>query len=281
MYYTLSLEVFPMLTHTQELLSIMSRLRDPKTGCPWDIEQNFETIAPYTIEEAYEVAEAIAQGDKAKLKGELGDLLFQVVFYTQMSQEEGGFDFEDVAKVQCDKMIRRHPHVFGEAHIATAEAQTENWEKLKKEERKAAGEGGLLADIPLGMPALLRAQKLQKRAVSVGFDWPEGDDSGVFAKIDEEVAEVREAYDAGDKAALQDEIGDALFALVNLARRNGINPEEALRGTNRKFERRFSHMEAQLHARGMAVDAMKSMDLAGLDVLWDAAKAAERGEHAA
>ena len=145
-----------MLKHTQELLSIMSRLRDPKSGCPWDIEQSFETIAPYTLEEAYEVAEAIAQGDREKLKGELGDLLFQVVFYAQMSAEEGGFDFEDVAKVQCEKMIRRHPHVFGEAEITTAEAQTENWERIKQSERKAAGEGGLLADIPQAFPALLQ-----------------------------------------------------------------------------------------------------------------------------
>ncbi len=270
-----------MLKHTKELLAIMSRLRDPQTGCPWDVEQTFETIAPYTLEEAYEVVEAIAQGDREKLKGELGDLLFQVVFYAQMSQEEGGFDFEDVAQVQCEKMMRRHPHVFGEAEIKTAEAQTENWERIKRAERGAAGMGGLLADIPLAFPALLRAQKIQKRAVSVGFDWPEGDDSGVFAKIDEEVAEVREAYASGDKAALQDEIGDALFALVNLARRSGINPEEALRGTNKKFERRFSHMEAQLHAKGLPVEAMRSMDLTGLDALWDVAKAAERGEDAA
>lgn len=270
-----------MLTQTQRLLDIMAQLRDPEKGCPWDREQNFATIAPYTLEEAYEVAQAIAENDRDKLKAELGDLLFQVVFYAQMSVEEGGFDFDAIAQAQCDKMVRRHPHVFAQADIPTADAQTENWERLKEQERAQKGEAGLLADIPQAFPALLRAQKLQKRAVKVGFDWPKDDDSGVFAKIDEEVAEVREAYASGDKAALQDEIGDALFALVNLARRNGIDAEAALRGTNAKFERRFNHMEGQLVAQGKPVESMLAMDIEALDVLWNAAKAAERGEHAA
>lgn len=266
------------MIYIKQLLGIMDALRHPETGCPWDKEQDFQSIAPYTIEEAYEVAEAIAQQDMVQLKAELGDLLFQVVFYSRLASEQGLFDFEAVAEQMCDKMVRRHPHVFGGAAITTAEAQTANWESIKRQERVAGeGKNSFMDDIPHAFPALLRAEKLQKRAVQVGFDWPQGDaDAGALAKIAEELDEVKEAHAAGDAEHLEEELGDLLFAVVNLARRNGIKAEEALRGANRKFERRFRHMEGQLLAQGKPVDAMKDMDLAGLDALWDAAKAEER-----
>jgi nucleoside triphosphate diphosphatase len=273
------------MQHTNYLLEIMARLRDPKTGCPWDKEQDFHTIAPYTIEEAYEVAEAIAHDDMRMLKAELGDLLFQVVFYAQMAGERGLFDFEDIAEAVCKKMVRRHPHVFGDEHIPTAQDQTENWEKIKRAERAAEGQSSELSfmdDIPHALPALMRAEKIQKRAVQVGFDWPDGDkDAGALDKIAEEFEEVKEAHVLGDKLHLEEELGDLLFAVVNLTRRNGINAEHALRAANRKFERRFRHMEGQLLAQGKSVDAMKEMDLAGLDALWSEAKAQERKNHAA
>lgn len=272
------------MKHMKRLLDIMDALRHPETGCPWDKEQNFSTIAPYTIEEAYEVAEAIAQDDMVQLKAELGDLLFQVVFYSQLAHEKALFDFEAVAEQMCDKMVRRHPHVFGDASITTAEAQTVNWEAIKRAERSrdAATPVSFMDDIPHAFPSLLRAEKLQKRAVQVGFDWPQGDaDAGALAKIAEELDEVKEAHTAKDAAHLEEELGDLLFAVVNLARRNNIKAEEALRAANRKFERRFRHMEGQLLAQGKPVDAMKAMDLVGLDALWDAAKAEERKHHAA
>jgi len=240
------------LTHTQALLTIMARLRNPEGGCPWDLEQDFASIAPYTIEEAYEVAEAIRLNDMNSLKEELGDLLLQVVFHAQMAKEAGIFDFEDVAAGIAKKMEHRHPHVFGEAKIDSAEAQTEHWEKLKAEERATKhassphpnplpeGEGtltspsgrgrqgkaepgeGILADIPLALPALIRAEKLQKRAARAGFDWP--DIQGVRAKIDEELAECDAAVAAGNKDHIAEEIGDLLFAVANLARFSGLDP---------------------------------------------------------
>lgn len=275
--------------HTiQHLLDIMARLRDPDSGCPWDKEQNFRTIAPYTIEEAYEVAQAIELGDMQMLKYELGDALFQVVFHAQMAKEQGLFSFEDVVHAVSDKMIRRHPHVFADATINTAQEQVLHWEQIKQQERDAQGNTGeqvtvsFMDDIPQAFPALLRAEKLQKRAVQAGFDWPNGDDdAGAIAKIAEEFDEVKEAHAAKDAEHLKEELGDLFFAVVNLARRNGVQAEEALRAANRKFERRFRHMEQQLIAQGKSAQAMKEMDLAGLDALWDEAKSQERKHHAA
>jgi ATP diphosphatase len=213
------------------LLKIMARLRDPETGCPWDLEQNFETIAPYTIEEAYEVADAIARQDLASLKDELGDLLLQVVFHAQMAEESRDFSFDDVAHAISDKMERRHPHVFGDT-------LTLDWEGIKEEERQALGDPSALAGVALGLPALLRAEKLQKRAARTGFDWP--DPEGARAKVIEEIAEIDGATDAD---ALEDEMGDLLFAVVNWARKLGVDPEAALRRGNRKFEQRFRQIE--------------------------------------
>ena len=261
------------------LLGIMARLRDPDHGCPWDREQDFATIAPYTIEEAYEVADAIARGDMAALRDELGDLLFQVVFYAQMSREEGGFDFDDIARAIGDKMVQRHPHVFGGAGMRSADVQTRAWESQKAAERaeKAAAEGGaagVLDGIARALPALTRALKLQRRAAQEGFDWP--DIQPVLAKIDEEIAEVRCEIDDGAPAArLADEVGDLLFACVNLARHLKIDPEDALRKGNSKFEQRFHSIEEAL-----ARDGRKPSDatLEEMDALWEAAKRTERGE---
>ena len=259
------------------LLDVMSRLRDPETGCPWDVEQSFATIAPYTIEEAYEVAEAIAAEDWPALLDELGDLLFQVVFYAQMAREAGLWDFEAVATGVADKMERRHPHVFANEHIDTAGAQTRAWEEHKAAERaagaKAAGHAESALDgVARGLPALTRAAKLQARAARVGFDWP---DSGpVIDKIDEEIGELRAEMDAGaapDRMA--DEIGDLLFACVNLARHAGIDPETALRGGNAKFERRFHRIEQLLAEEGKSPS---DSSLNEMDGLWDRAKAEER-----
>lgn len=255
------------MQHTRRLLEIMSRLRDPQGGCPWDLEQTYKTILPYTIEETYEVAEAIEQNDMEMLKAELGDLLFQVVFYCQMASEEGLFDFEEVAKLMVEKMIRRHPHVFGEAEIATAEAQTENWEKIKQEERKGKEQHSLMDDVPHALPALLRAHKLQKRAATVGFDWP--DRVPILAKVDEELAEVREAIDSGDEEHVFEEIGDLLFVVVNLARKSGRRAEEALRAANAKFERRFRYIEEACAAKG---EKPEDKPLEELEELWVEAK---------
>ena len=254
------------LSETARLLSIMARLRDRESGCPWDIEQNFSTIAPYTIEEAYEVAEAIASGDRDAMQDELGDLLLQVVFHSQMASEEGSFTFEDVARSINDKMIRRHPHVFAEAAITNADAQTENWENIKKQERDAKAKHGVLADVPTALPALMRAQKLQKRAARVGFDWP--DISGVIAKVYEELAEVEEVLD--NKTALSEELGDLLFAVVNIARFADIDAEEALRAANRKFIRRFEHVERTLGA------AISHSSLDAMEAAWNEAKRQEK-----
>ena len=255
------------LTHTQALLTIMARLRDRETGCPWDVEQNFATIAPYTIEEAYEVEDAIRKGDMAGLKEELGDLLLQVVFHTQMAKEAGLFDFDSVAETIGEKMRRRHPHVFGEADIRSAQAQTENWEKLKAKERGEKSFTSILADIPLGLPALTRAEKLQKRAARAGFDWP--DMAGVRAKITEELAECDAAIEAGDKEKIAEEIGDLLFAVTNLARFLGCDAEAALRATNHKFITRFQYIEQALRARGRIPE---TSSLEEMETLWQEAK---------
>jgi nucleoside triphosphate diphosphatase len=260
----------------RRLLEVMARLRDPAGGCPWDREQSFRTIAPYTIEEAYEVAEACERGDAAALKDELGDLLFQVVFHARMAEEDGLFAFNDVARAITEKMLRRHPHVFGDAMIADAAAQTAAWEEHKAAERaRAAPAGGpasALDGVGTGFPALTRALKLQRRAARIGFDWP--DVPPIFDKINEEIAELRQeiASDAAP-ARIEDEIGDLLFAVVNLARRLSVDPEQALRGTCRKFERRFRHMEAVLACED---SSLTERSLAELETLWQRAKAEER-----
>ena len=230
------------------LVDIMERLRDPKTGCPWDVEQTFASIAPHTIEEAYEVADAIDTGDMNSLKDELGDLLFQVIFYAQMAKEKDVFDLEDIAKSISDKMIRRHPHVFGDngPEINTAHQQTENWEKVKESERagKAADDAAqqsALDGVTRALPALLRAIKLQKRAARVGFDWP--DAAPVFQKFDEELAEIKHEIAIGDQKALENEVGDLLFTCVNLARKLGVDAETSLRHANQRFEARFRGIE--------------------------------------
>jgi len=253
------------------LLQLMARLRSPDGGCPWDIEQTFASIAPHTIEEAYEVADAIDHGDMAHLKDELGDLLFQVVFYAQMAKEQGDFDFHDIAAGITDKMIRRHPHVFGsQTGIDDAEAQTVNWEALKAEERKAKADGkqhGALEDVSAGLPALMRATKLQKRAARVGFDWP--DAKPVFDKFREEAAELEAEIESGDEKAMEHEVGDLLFTCVNLARKLDIDPEAALRQANGRFEARFGHIEHTLWADDRTVEGTS---LEELDRLWDQAK---------
>ena len=253
------------------LLELMARLRAPEGGCPWDVEQTFATIAPHTIEEAYEVADAIDSGDLAHLKDELGDLLFQVVFYAQMAKEQGAFDFHDIAAAITEKMIRRHPHVFGEqADIASAEDQVANWETLKETERKTqAGTDrhGALEGVSRGLPALLRAQKLQKRAARVGFDWP--DAKGVFDKFREEMAELEAEVESGDAKALEHEMGDVLLTCVNLARKLGLDAEAALRHANTRFETRFSHIERTLWEQDRDV---QGTDLDELEALWQQAK---------
>jgi MazG family protein len=255
------------------LLAIMARLRDPDGGCAWDLEQTFATIAPYTVEEAYEVADAIERGDMGDLKDELGDLLFQVVFHARMAEEVGAFGFGDVAKAICDKMIRRHPHVFGEASHRTAAEQTVAWEVIKARERaaKPAAAAGVLDGVPLGLPGLTRAAKLTARAARVGFDWP--DIGQVIDKLREELAELEVEIEAGEPDKAREELGDLLFVCANLARKLDVEPEDALRVANAKFERRFRFIEAALakDGRGPA-----QSDLAEMDGLWDAAKAAER-----
>jgi len=255
----------------KQLLTIMARLRNPQGGCPWDLEQNFATIAPYTIEEAYEVAEAIANGDMGELRDELGDLLLQVVFHAQMAAEAGHFTFDDVVQSISDKMIRRHPHVFADAEIKDAAAQTENWETIKAAERSKKKSDRTLADVPAALPALMRAQKLQARAARMGFDWP--DTRGVIAKIREELAEVEEALAAGDAVHTEQELGDVLFAVTNLARFVGADAETALRGTNEKFTRRFAFIEDGLAAKGRTI-ADASLD--EMEALWNEAKHRER-----
>ncbi len=254
------------------LLEIMRRLRDPETGCPWDIEQDFSTIAPYTIEEAYEVADAIEREAYDELKGELGDLLFQSVFHAQMASERGLFTFDDVADTMSDKMLARHPHVFGdEARDKSAEQQTKDWETVKAAERAGKDQGGTLDGVALGLPALLRAVKLQKRAARVGFDWP--DISQVVDKIVEEAEELAEARDTLGQAEIEEEFGDLLFVIANLARHLNIEPEAALRATNAKFVRRFEGVESKLLEIGKRPE---ESNLEEMDALWDAVKADEK-----
>ncbi|MDX1604917.1 MAG: nucleoside triphosphate pyrophosphohydrolase [Candidatus Competibacterales bacterium] len=256
----------------EELLEIMARLRNPEHGCPWDRAQNFTSIAPYTLEEAYEVAEAIAREDRAALRDELGDLLLQVVFHARMAEEEGSFDFDAVARSIAAKLVRRHPHVFGDVRYVDSAEQSVDWERIKAAERAADGCHSALDGVPLALPALSRALKLQRRAARVGFDW---DRPGpILAKLEEELGELREALAQGESMArLSDELGDVLFTWVNLARRLELDPEAALRGTNTKFERRFRHMERWLQAEGCRPE---QLTLEELDRLWERAKAAER-----
>lgn len=255
-------------TGMPRLLAIMARLRDPERGCPWDVEQDFGTIAPYTIEEAYEVADAIERDNMDDLKDELGDLLFQVVFHARMAEEAGAFAFDDVVEAVCDKMVRRHPHVFGDASVIGAAAQTVAWEEQKARERGQKDDrAGALDGVPLPLPALLRASKLGKRAARVGFDWP--DVKGILSKIDEEIDELKAEIAAGDDVRTEAELGDVLFSLAQLARRFQLDPEHALRGTNSKFERRFGKVEDALRRDGRA-PADASID--ELETLWIDAK---------
>jgi MazG family protein len=251
----------------ETLRAIMKALRTPETGCPWDLEQTFATIAPYTIEEAYEVLDAITRGNRADLCEELGDLLLQAVYHAQMADEEGAFDFDDVIEAINTKMVRRHPHVFGDEAARSAKLAKGFWEDMKAKERAHKPEGGLLASVPLALPGLTRALKLQAKAAKVGFDWPSVDN--VYDKITEEIAEFRNAPEA-DKAA---EFGDILFALANVARHLGIDPESALHATNAKFERRFRHIETALEKRGLTP---QESNLDEMDGLWNEAKRMEK-----
>ena len=259
-------------TPIERLRAIMAKLRDPDGGCPWDVQQTFASVAPYTIEEAYEVADAIDRGDRADLREELGDLLLQVVFHARMAEEEGSFAFDDVVEGICDKMIRRHPHVFGDAVVEDAAAQTRAWEEHKRREKQGQEDQSALAGVAAGLPEWMRALKLQKRAAAVGFEWP--DAQPVLDKLHEEVEEVRAEFANGaDAARLLDEVGDVLFVAVNLARHAGVDPSAALRHANAKFERRFRAMEhAASHVHGTTLSAL---DLDAQSRLWDAAKREE------
>ena len=264
-----------MTSEIDRLLTIMARLRDPDGGCPWDLEQTFESIAPHTIEEAYEVADAIARGSMAELEEELGDLLFQVVYHARLADEDDHFDFADVARTLADKMVARHPHVFGDAAVRDAAAQTEHWEALKERERAAKGGDGpasVMDGVALGLPALTRAQKLQKRAARVGFDWP--DAAGPMAKIVEETEELRAemAAESADPERLHAEVGDILFSVVNLARKLDVDAEGALRDAGRRFEGRFRGVESALADDGRTPTAAS---LAEMDALWNAVKRRE------
>ena len=251
----------------EKLLEIMKSLRDPQTGCPWDLDQDFSTIAPYTIEEAYEVADAIEREDWDELRSELGDFLFQVVFHAQMAAEKGYFDFADVVNGINDKMLRRHPHVFGDAAERDMRSVRGRWEDIKEEERATADDPSALAGVARALPALKRAQKLGKRASRVGFDWP--DRGGVQEKIREELDELEDAAGTRDSSLVEDELGDLLFAVVNLARHLDVDPEKALTSANYKFERRFRAMEAELQEEGLE---MRRMTLESLDQQWRKAK---------
>jgi len=259
----------------QDLLYLMDRLRDPETGCPWDLKQDFASIVPHTLEEAYEVADTIERQDWAHLKDELGDLLFQVVFYARLGKEQDDFEFSDVIDNLVAKLIRRHPHVFPEGTLASnrkdssvsEEQIKQNWELIKQQEREGKEQQRILDDIPAALPALTRAAKLQKRAAQVGFDWPEA--IQVLDKIEEEIAELREAIAIGNEEHVRDEMGDILFAQVNLARHLGLSPETALRSTNQKFERRFGYVEQQVESSDRE---WQQFTLDELDQFWDQAK---------
>jgi len=256
------------------LIAIMARLRDPETGCPWDVAQTFATIAPYTVEEAYEVADAIERGDLSDLREELGDLLLQVVFHARIAEEAGDFSFDDVANAISDKLVRRHPHVFEGVRYETVGEQQSAWEASKAAERAGKGRNAsLLDDVPVGLPALTRGLKLTARAARVGFDWPHV--SFVLDKLREEIAELEVEIASGDQALMREELGDILFVCANLARKLDIEPEDALRATNAKFTRRFKHIEAQLAARGKTPE---DSDLAEMDALWDEAKIVEKAK---
>jgi nucleoside triphosphate diphosphatase len=268
---------FPMTPsrEIERLLQIMAALRTPKTGCPWDLAQNFSTIAPYTLEEAYEVADAIARGDLADLKDELGDLLLQVVFHARMAEEQGAFDFGDVVQAITEKLIRRHPHVFADETSRTAQAVEGLWERIKAEEKAAnkTGENGALTGVPVALPALSRALKLQARAGQVGFDW--NNPRAVLRKIREEADEIEAELAGAETHKAASEVGDLLFAVVNLARHLQADPETVLRQTNLKFQRRFAVIERALAARGKAP---QDASLAEMDALWNEAKQAEQAE---
>ncbi|XAT57410.1 nucleoside triphosphate pyrophosphohydrolase [Rhodobacteraceae bacterium IMCC1335] len=258
------------------LLEIMRALRNPETGCPWDIEQSFESIAPYTVEEAYEVADAIARKDWDDLRDELGDLLLQAVYHAQIAEEKNLFNFDDIANGISDKMLRRHPHVFGdESREKSSVEQTQDWEKLKAAERVSKSKSGALDDVALALPALMRAVKLQKRAALVGFDWPEI--GHVLEKIKEEAAELVEAQSTSDQAHMAEEYGDLLFVMVNLGRHLNIDPEDALRQANAKFTRRFRHIENELNKLGKTP---QSSSLTEMDAFWEEAKAREKRSNA-
>mgnify|MGYP006195782597 FL=1 len=259
-----------MSDNINRLLTIMSRLRDPQSGCPWDLKQSYATIVPYTLEEAYEVADAIARESFDELKDELGDLLFQVVFYAQIAKEEGRFEFDDCVAAICDKLERRHPHVFGElaaddADDLNADKVLKNWEALKSAERKDVGQHSVLDNIPQAMPALSRAYKLQKRCANVGFDWP--DVQGCWDKVKEEIIEVEECETGTE--ALAEELGDLMFALVNVVRKHKLDPEAVLRAANSKFEKRFRAVEQALAEQGKSPE---QSDLAEMDALWNQVK---------
>jgi len=256
----------------KKLLDVMAALRHPDSGCPWDIKQTLKSIIPYTLEEAYEVADAIEQGDMQALKSELGDLLFQVVFYAQIAKEQGEFEFSDVVDTVSDKLIRRHPHVFANAQYADDTSLNEAWEQAKAAERDEESDvekASILGGVAMALPALKRAQKLQKRAARVGFDWPGIEP--VFAKIEEEIQELREAMQQKDKAFVYEEMGDVLFSCVNLSRHLSVDSEESLRSCNQKFERRFTHIEETLETRQQSFES-RSLDQ--LEKLWQDAKLA-------
>lgn len=247
------------------LLHIMARLRDPASGCPWDLKQSYSSIVPYTLEEAYEVADAIARGNFDELKDELGDLLFQVVFYAQIAKEEGRFQFADCVTAICDKLERRHPHIFGSVTASDADTVLKNWEALKSAERQQVGQHSVLDNIPNAMPALSRAYKLQKRCANVGFDWP--DVVGCWDKVKEEILEVEQTAAASPELA--EELGDLMFALVNVVRKHKLDPEAVLRAANSKFEQRFRLVEQALNALGKTP---AQSDLAEMDALWQQVK---------
>ena len=255
------------MSEIEKLLEVMARLRDPDHGCPWDLEQDFSTIAPHTIEEAYEVADAIEREDWAELRGELGDLLFQVVFYTQLGQAQGLFSFDDVAGGMAEKLVRRHPHVFGSVEERDSRGVRGRWEDIKEQERADHEDQSALAAVARALPALKRAQKLGKRAARVGFDWP--DRHGVTLKIHEELEELENEVRGRDAEKIEDELGDLLFAVVNLARHLDVDAEQALTRANRKFERRFRVMEADIEGVGLDI---RSLDIETLEKHWIKAK---------
>ena len=259
-----------MLKETQRLIDIMARLRDPENGCPWDLKQDFKSIGAYTLEEAYEVVDAIDDGDMDKLKDELGDLLLQVVFHAQMAQEKGLFGFEDIAEIISEKMERRHPHIFGDVSAETADEVLKNWEDIKAAERAGDKDQSALAGVTKALPALARAEKISKRAARIGFEWP--DYQSVLKKLDEELGEFDDEIKSGDQQRKHEEFGDVLFVMVQMARWQKIDPETAMKDANNKFEKRFRSMEALANAKGLSLSEMSDADM---DDLWIQVKHAE------